>query len=82
MALYPMNETPAIDPKAFLLFGLSHFGLQVEQEVGNMVHLEMGYVVEVEGPSLYKLLQYGQVIGPFNEVSSLCEFILEDRKHS
>ena len=43
-----------------------------------MVYLEMDYAIEIEGKSLFKLLQAGQVVAPFNEVEELCHFIKMD----
>ncbi|PHN03830.1 hypothetical protein [Flavilitoribacter nigricans] len=66
------------DPKAFLLFGLQHFGLPVNTHEGNMVYLAGGYQIEIEGKSLFKLMQNGQVIGPFGGVEALCSFLKQD----
>ena len=66
------------DPKAFLLFGLAHFGIPVKTHQEKVVYLPHGYQIEIEGKSLFKLLQNGQVIGPFGGVESLCNFIKQD----
>ncbi|MEM1318890.1 MAG: hypothetical protein AAGG75_01470 [Bacteroidota bacterium] len=66
------------DPKDFLLFGLQHFGLRVQREEDHMVYIEQGYIVEIEGRQLYKLLQNNQVIAPFTSVEELCNFIKMD----
>ncbi|MEL6730250.1 MAG: hypothetical protein AAFY70_08410 [Bacteroidota bacterium] len=70
------NET--FDPKAFLLFGLDHFQIQVEKIEGKMIYLQHDYLIEIEGPSLYKLMHQGQVVAPFADVEQLCEFIRQD----
>lgn len=66
------------DPKAFLLFALDHFAIEVRSETGKMVYLESDYAIEIEGKNLFKLSQGGQVIGPFASVESLCQFIKQD----
>lgn len=66
------------DPKEFLLFGLQHFGIPVNDHRGKMVYLAEGYEIEIEGKSLFKLSQHGQVIAPFGGVEALCEFIRQD----
>lgn len=68
------------DPKQFLLFALDHFNLEVNGEKSKKVYLPKGYVIEVEGPQLYKLLQDDQVIAPFSDVEELCNFIKMDMK--
>ena len=66
------------DPKAVLLFSLDHFNIDVRSQNGKMVFLEKGYIIEVEGERLYKLLQDNQVIAPFDDVEELCNFIKMD----
>ena len=68
----------SIDPKAFLLFGLQHYGIEVKEVQGKLVSLVHEYVVEIEGPNLYKLMHQGQVIAPFAGVEMLCEFMKQD----
>lgn len=67
-----------VDPKEFLLFGLNHFQIGIEKEEGKYIHLEKEYLVEIEGPSLYKLMHKGQVVGPFASVENLCDFLKQD----
>ncbi len=62
-------------PKDLLLLVLHGMDIGIRQEQDQMVEVEKGFSIEVEGPSLYKLLQQGQVIGPFSDVVELCEFI-------
>ena len=66
------------DPKAFLLFALNHFKIKVVSDEGKMVYIEKDYVVEIEGKTLYKLLHQNQVVAPFNDVETLCNFIKQD----
>ncbi|MEM7369028.1 MAG: hypothetical protein AAF587_10555 [Bacteroidota bacterium] len=67
-----------IDPKEFLLFGLKHYGLHILKVDGNYIHIVHDYAIEIEGPSLFKLLHEGQVVAPFASVEELCEFIKAD----
>ncbi|MEM8525471.1 MAG: hypothetical protein AAGG68_12595 [Bacteroidota bacterium] len=66
------------DPKAFLLFALNHFEIEVIKQDGKMIHLRQEYVIEIEGQQLFKLLQANQVIAPFSDVEELCQFIKMD----
>ncbi|MEM6963136.1 MAG: hypothetical protein AAF573_00130 [Bacteroidota bacterium] len=66
------------NPEEFLLFGLEHFEIEVVNHKDNMIYLRMDYVIEIESNHLYKLLQDGQVIAPFNDVEELCRFIKMD----
>lgn len=67
-----------IDPKAFLLFALQHFSIDVVSERENMVYLEKNYTIEIEGPQLFKLIHQGQVIAPFAQVEEMCRFLQQD----
>lgn len=67
-----------IDPKEFLLFGLKHYGIRLHEEKGKMLYLEHAYQIEIEGPSLFKLMHEGQVIAPFGGVEELCDFLKQD----
>lgn len=69
------------DPKEYLLFGLKHFEIDIEKQAGKYVHLPKDYVIEIEGPNLYKLMQDGAVIAPFDDVEELCLFIKQDMAH-
>ncbi|MGB3850838.1 MAG: hypothetical protein WA958_12785 [Tunicatimonas sp.] len=44
----------------------------------DVLQLPAGYSVEVEGPSLYKLLCDGAVIAPFDDPDALCQFVKSD----
>lgn len=68
----------ASTPKERLLHTLQQFELSVNHHKGKMVYLEHGYTVEVEGEQLFKLLEDGYVVAPFNSVESLCDFIKRD----
>ena len=68
------------DPKEFLLFALAHFGIEAISQEGNLVMLEKGYTIEIEGENLFKLLQDGMVVAPFADVEALCQFIKMDQK--
>lgn len=67
-----------VDPKAFLLFGLKHYEIVMAKEEGKYIHLQNDYLIEIEGPSLFKLMHKGQVVGPFGSVENLCDFLQQD----
>lgn len=62
-------------PKELLLLVLHGMEIGILRQQGQLLEVEKGYSIEVEGPSLYKLLQQGRVIAPFSDVVELCEFI-------
>ncbi|HFC00224.1 MAG TPA: hypothetical protein ENJ53_05415 [Phaeodactylibacter sp.] len=66
------------DPKAFLLFALHHFDLKIKSQEGEIIELEKGYTIEIEGQNLFKLLHENQVIAPFSDLEELCKFIKQD----
>lgn len=56
---------------------LSFFNLPVLAVQGNVVQTTKEYTIEVEANGLYKLLQAGEVVAPFDDLNELCHFILE-----
>jgi hypothetical protein len=70
-----MEET---ELKSFLIFALNHFEIDVFKSEGKLIDLEKGYRVEIESNGLFKLLQSGEVIAPFDDVDELCKFIKMD----
>lgn len=62
----------------FLLFALQHFGIEIDRREQRKIFLEKGYMIEVEGKKLFKLLHHDHVIAPFSNVESLCKFIQDD----
>lgn len=51
------------------------FELPVLHQQGNQIETQSGYVIEVEGTGLYKLIHLGDVIAPFYDLEELCVFI-------
>ena len=64
--------------KDFLLFALQHFGIEVDRQDRRKIYLEQGYMIEIEGKKLFKLLHRDQVVAPFANVEVLCKFIKDD----
>jgi hypothetical protein len=56
---------------------LYHYAIPVEKTEDNKVWVSKGYMIEVETNGLYKLLQHGEVIAPFDDLNELCGFILQ-----
>ena len=71
-----MNEQDY--PKDSLVAALHQFGIEVEASDEKVVRTAMDYAIEIEGESLFKLTQGGQVIAPFAEIEELCQFIKMD----
>lgn len=63
-----------------LLPALNHYNIEVLNTSENCVQVSGGYTIEVEGPSLFKLLPDGAVVGPFDEIDELCQFINADQQ--
>ena len=51
------------------------FGLPVLDQQEKQIETQSGYVIEVEGLGLYKLIHLGDVIAPFDDLEELCIFI-------
>lgn len=68
------------DPKDYLLFALNHFQLPVLSVEGKHIRLEKEYAIEIENESLFKLTHKGAVVGPFDDVEELCQFVQMDMR--
>ena len=51
------------------------FGLPVLDQQENQIETQSGYIIELEGPGLYRLIHLGDVIAPFDDLEELCLFI-------
>lgn len=51
------------------------FGLPVLDQQENQIETQSGYIIEVEGSGLYRLIHLGDVIAPFDDLEELCLFI-------
>ena len=51
------------------------FELPVLRLQEKQIETQAGFVVEVEGPGLYKLIHLGDVVAPFDDLEDLCLFI-------
>ena len=65
----------SLQPKELLLLVLAGMDIPVLADEGQYIKVANGYTIEVEGQSLYKLTQHGQVIAPFADVVEMCEMI-------
>ena len=59
-----------------LLEGLKFYEIKILSVEGNHVKLSGNYEIEVETNGMYKLLDEGYVIAPFDDINELCRFIL------
>jgi len=64
-------------PLEELIDCLSFFDLPVMQVLGQEIHTVKGYTIEVEANGVYKLIQHGEVVAPFQDLNELAHFILE-----
>ncbi len=58
-----------------LLEMMQKYNLPVLSQAGIEIHTQSGYVIEVEGSALYKLIHLGDVVAPFDDLDELCGFI-------
>lgn len=59
-----------------LLQALKVYEIEVIAIEGNHVKLQNNYEVEVEKNKLYKLIDDGYIVAPFNDLNDLCRFVL------
>jgi hypothetical protein len=59
-----------------LLEALKVYEIKIVSVSSNHIKVQGNYEVEVEANGLYKLLDDGYIIAPFDDVNELCKFIL------
>jgi len=59
-----------------LLGALQFYEIEVLSVNRNHVKVQNNYEIEVEANGMYKLLDDGYIVAPFNDVNDLCRFIL------
>ncbi len=59
-----------------LLEALAFYNIEVLSVTGRMVKVQSSYEIEVEANGLYKLLDDGYIVAPFDDLNELCRFIL------
>lgn len=67
-----------MEGKTILLEALRTAGLNVVKTAGKSVYVHPHYLIEIEGPSLFKLLDDGYVVAPFGNATELAAFIAMD----
>ena len=75
-----MNEQLPDQPAAyaeadFVAYAFGRVDIVIAKRDGNVFELANGFVIEVEGPSLYRLSHEGWVISPFDDIGNLVAFI-------
>jgi hypothetical protein len=58
-----------------LLEAFKFYGIEILSVNGNRVKVLNNYEIEVEANGMYKLLDDGYVVAPFDDVNELCRFI-------
>jgi len=66
------------DTLQLLIEALPSFGLEAEIYHDTKVQIQGNYTVEIENPTLFKLLWNHQVIGPFDDLTEMLTFIQMD----
>ena len=64
--------------KATIIKALAKEGIGATSLDGKYIHLAHKTTIEVEGPSLFKLVDDGYVVAPFGDANELAGFILMD----
>ena len=75
-----MSEHPPLPPSSyaeadFVAYAFGRMDIEIAKRDGNLFELANGFVIEVEGPGLYRLSHEGWVISPFDDIGNLCAFI-------
>ncbi len=60
-----------------LLDALKFYEIEVLSVNENHIKVQNNYEVEVEKNKLYKLIDDGYIVAPFNDLNELCNFILK-----
>ncbi|MBS1667963.1 MAG: hypothetical protein JST58_11360 [Bacteroidetes bacterium] len=63
-------------PLEILLDALRFYEIEIVSVNGNQVRAGNTFEIEVEKNGLYKLLDDGYVIAPFDDINELCRFML------
>ncbi len=59
-----------------LLEALKFYEIEIVSVNSNHVKVQNNFEVEVEANGMYKLLDDGYIVAPFDDVNYLCRFIL------
>jgi len=65
-----------MSPLEILLDALQFYEIEIVSVKGNHVRAGLTFEIEVEKNGLYKLLDDGYVVAPFDDINELCRFIL------
>ena len=63
-------------PLEILLDALQFYKIEIFSVNGNHVRAGRTFEIEVEKNGLYKLLDDGYVVAPFDDINELCRFML------
>ena len=66
-----------MDQLSALLNTLKEYQLEVISVTDNHVKVAKNYEIEIEANGIYKLLDAGYIVAPFNDVTALCKFIVK-----
>ncbi len=59
-----------------LLEALKFYEIEVTSVNGNIVKVQHNFEIEVEANGMFKLLDDGYIIAPFEDVNELCRFMI------
>jgi hypothetical protein len=59
-----------------ILQTLKAYGIEILSVNGNQIRLGHNYEVEVESNGMFKLIDDGYIVAPFDDPDELCRFIL------
>ena len=65
-----------MSPLEILRDALQFYEIEIVSVNGNHVKAGSSFEIEVEKNGLYKLLDDGYVVAPFDDINELCRFIL------
>jgi len=64
------------EAQEILLKALQFYEIEILSINGSHVKVKNNYEIEVESNGLYKLLDDGYIVAPFDDLNELCRFIL------
>jgi hypothetical protein len=59
-----------------LMVALNFYEIKIVSVANSHIALQNNFEVEIEQNGIYKLLDDGYIIGPFDDVNELCKFVL------
>ena len=63
-------------PQETLIAALQFYEIEIVEVNDNHIKVQHNFEIEVEANGIYKLLDNGYIVAPFDDINELCWFIL------